>query len=36
MTLSIEELRTKAAELRAKGLNTQQIADELSVSQTTA
>ena len=35
MTLSIEELRTKAAELRAKGLNTQQIADELSVSQTT-
>ncbi len=35
MALSIEELRTKAAELRAKGLNTQQIADELSVSQTT-
>ena len=35
MTLSIDELRTKANELRAKGLNTQQIADELSVSQTT-
>ncbi|HIH84592.1 MAG TPA: orotate phosphoribosyltransferase-like protein [Candidatus Thalassarchaeaceae archaeon] len=35
MTLSVEELRSKAAELRAKGLNTQQIADELSVSQTT-
>ncbi len=35
MALSIEELRTKTAELRAKGLNTQQIADELSVSQTT-
>ena len=35
MALSIEELRTKAAELRAKGLNTQQIADELSVPQTT-
>jgi orotate phosphoribosyltransferase len=35
MALSVEELRSKAAELRAKGLNTQQIADELSVSQTT-
>ena len=35
MALSVEELKTKAAELRAKGLNTQQIADELSVSQTT-
>ena len=35
MALSVEELRIKAKELRAKGLNTQQIADELSVSQTT-
>ena len=35
MALSVEELKTKTAELRAKGLNTQQIADELSVSQTT-
>ena len=35
MALSVEELRLKANELRAKGLNTQQIADELSVSQTT-
>jgi len=35
MALSVEELRSKAAELLAKGLNTQQIADELSVSQTT-
>tara|TARA_B100000945_G_C20239580_1_gene529273 strand:+ start:88 stop:666 length:579 start_codon:yes stop_codon:yes gene_type:complete len=35
MALSVEELRIKANELRAKGLNTQQIADELSVSQTT-
>lgn len=35
MALSIDELRTKASELREKGLNTQQIADELSISQTT-
>ncbi|MBA45725.1 MAG: orotate phosphoribosyltransferase-like protein [Euryarchaeota archaeon] len=35
MALSIDELRTKANELLNSGLNTQQIADELSVSQTT-
>lgn len=35
MALSIDELRTKANELRDSGLNIQQIADELSVSQTT-
>ena len=35
MALSIDELRTKANDLRGNGLNTQQIADELSISQTT-
>ena len=35
MQLSVEELRAKVGEFRASGLNTQQIADELSLSQTT-
>ena len=35
MVLSIEELRTLAGNLRKEGLNTQQIADELSLSQDT-
>ena len=35
MPLSIEELRGKVEDYRKKGLNTQQIADELSLSQTT-
>ena len=35
MALSIDELRTKANELREKGLNTQQIADELSIPELT-
>lgn len=35
MVLSIEELKVLAANLRREGLNTQQIADELSLSQDT-
>jgi len=35
MHLSLDELRAKVDEFRTKGLNTQQIADELSLSQTT-
>ena len=35
MQLSIDELRSKVEEFRSSGLNTQQIADELSLSQTT-
>jgi orotate phosphoribosyltransferase len=35
MALSIEELRAQAFGLRKEGLNTQQIADELSLSQDT-
>jgi orotate phosphoribosyltransferase len=35
MPLSIDELRAKVEEYRGKGLNSQQIADELSLSQTT-
>ena len=35
MVLSIEELKVLAANLRKEGLNTQQIADELSLSQDT-
>ncbi len=35
MALSIDELREKVEQLRAEGLNNQQIADELSLSQTT-
>ena len=35
MTMSIEELRAIASNLRADGLNSQQIADELSLSQDT-
>ena len=35
MHLSIDELRSKVQEFRSSGLNTQQIADELSLSQTT-
>ncbi len=35
MALSIDELREKVEELQASGLNTQQIADELSLSRTT-
>ena len=35
MALSIEELRGKVAEMTEQGLNTQQIADELSISQRT-
>ena len=36
MVLSIEELKVLAANLRKEGLNTQQIADELSLSQDTS
>ena len=35
MTLGIEELKTIAKNLRKDGLNSQQIADELSLSQDT-
>ena len=35
MQLSIDELRSRVEEFRSSGLNTQQIADELSLSQTT-
>ena len=35
MTLSVDELRDNVTKLRSEGLNTQQIADELSLSQTT-
>ena len=35
MHVSVDELRTKVEEFRSSGLNTQQIADELSLSQTT-
>ncbi len=35
MHLSVDELRSKVEEFRTSGLNTQQIADELSLSQTT-
>ena len=35
MALSIDELREKVAEMTEQGLNTQQIADELSISQRT-
>ena len=35
MHLSVDELRAKVEEFRSSGLNTQQIADELSLSQTT-
>ena len=35
MHLSVDELRAKVEEFRLRGLNTQQIADELSLSQTT-
>ena len=35
MHLSVDELRSKVEEFRTRGLNTQQIADELSLSQTT-
>ena len=35
MPLSIDELRRKVEEYHNKGLNSQQIADELSLSQTT-
>ncbi len=35
MALSIDELRDKVADLTMRGLNTQQIADELSISQRT-
>jgi orotate phosphoribosyltransferase len=35
MHLSVDELRSKVEEFRSSGLNTQQIADELSLSQTT-
>ena len=35
MHLSVDELRDKVEEFRESGLNTQQIADELSLSQTT-
>lgn len=35
MHLSVDELRAKVEEFRLSGLNTQQIADELSLSQTT-
>ena len=35
MHLSVDELRAKAEEFRTSGLTTQQIADELSLSQTT-
>ena len=32
MPLSVDELRSKVEEYRGKGLNSQQIADELSLS----
>ena len=35
MTSSVDDLRATDEELRSKGLNTQQIADEMSLSQTT-
>ena len=35
MALSIDELRQKVADMTEQGLNTQQIADELSISQRT-
>jgi len=35
MHLSVDELRSKVEKFRSNGLNTQQIADELSLSQTT-
>ena len=35
MHLSVDELRSKVEKFRERGLNTQQIADELSLSQTT-
>lgn len=35
MAISIDELREKVAEMTGQGLNTQQIADELSISQRT-
>ena len=35
MQLSVDELRAKVEEFRSSGLNTQQVADELSLSQTT-
>ena len=35
MTGSVDDLRATVEELRSKGLNTQQIADEMSLSQTT-
>ena len=35
MALSIDELREKVAQMTEQGLNTQQIADELSISQRT-
>lgn len=35
MTSSVDDLRTTVEEYRSKGLNTQQIADEMSLSQTT-
>jgi len=35
MPLSVDELRAKVQQYRSNGLNTQQIADELSLSQTT-
>ena len=35
MALSIEEMRAQALGLRKEGLNSQQIADELSLSQDT-
>ena len=35
MTSSVDDLRATVEELRSKGLNTQQIADEMSLSQTT-
>ena len=35
MPLSVDELRAKVKQHRSNGLNTQQIADELSLSQTT-
>ena len=35
MASSVDDLRTTVEEYRSKGLNTQQIADEMSLSQTT-
>ena len=35
MTDSVDELRSKVEQYRSDGLNTQQIADEMSLSQTT-